>query len=219
MAAPATSDVSIATASGTVIAGIVQGLESQAFLPGQRLVEADLATQFGVGRNSVREALQKLAADGIIELSRNRGAAIRALTLAQAQDVLEIAEFMTGLLAARAAARASGSAHTPALRAALDELEAATASPRRQAFLTARRHFYRALLEIAANHELKRLFPAIQMHVVHACFRLPGLRELRLADYRRIGAAVLAGDVEGAREAGREHVRRVRTAIEAMAVD
>lgn len=219
MPALASSDISIPTASGAVFAGIVQGLESQDFLPGQRLVEADLAAHFGVGRNSVREALQKLAADGIVELNRHRGAAIRTLTLAEAQDVLEIAEFMTGLLAGRAAACAADSAHTPALRAALDELEAAGASPKRHAFLAARRHFYRALLEIAANRELKRLFPAIQMHVVHACFRLPGLRDLRLADYRRIGAAVLANDAEAAREAGMAHVRRVRAAIETMAVD
>ncbi|WP_409929250.1 GntR family transcriptional regulator [Bordetella genomosp. 13] len=204
------------TASGAVFAGIVHGLETRAFLPGQRLVEAELAEQFGVGRNSVREALQKLAADGIVELNRHRGAAIRTLTLADAQDVLEIAEYMTGLLAARAARRAKTSEHAPALRAALAELDGAAD---RQAFLAARRHFYRALLDIAANSELKRLFPAIQMHVVHACFRVAGLRDLRLADYRRIGAAVLAGRVDAARQAGADHVQRVRRAIEDLAGD
>ena len=213
---PSPDAPSPATASGAVFTGIVHGLEAQTFLPGQRLVETDLAEQFGVGRNSVREALQKLAADGIVDLNRHRGAAIRTLTLADAQDVLEIAEYMTGLLAATAARRAGTSAHTPALHAALDELDDATG---RQAFLAARRHFYRALLDVAANRELKRLFPAIQMHVVHACFRLPGLRELRLADYRRIGAAVLAGQAEAARQAGIGHVRRVREAIEAMAAE
>lgn len=213
---PSPDALTPATASGAVFAAIVDGLEAQTFLPGQRLVETDLAEQFGVGRNSVREALQRLAADGIIELNRHRGAAIRTLTLADAQDVLEIAEYMTGLLAATAARRAPASEHTHALRAALDELEGATD---RRAFLAARRHFYRALLDIAANRELKRLFPAIQMNVVHACFRVPGLRGLRLADYRRIGAEVLAGRPETARQMGHGHVQRVRRAIEAMAAE
>lgn len=44
-------------------------------MPAQRLVEMELASQYGVGRNSVREALQRLEAEGIVELFRNRGAA------------------------------------------------------------------------------------------------------------------------------------------------
>ena len=52
-----------ASASDTVYFGIVNGLDTHHVVPGQRLVEGDLAAQFGVGRNSVREALQRLAAD------------------------------------------------------------------------------------------------------------------------------------------------------------
>ncbi|WP_020423707.1 GntR family transcriptional regulator [Cupriavidus sp. WS] len=202
--------------------GIMGGLELGSFVPGQRLVEADLATQFGVGRNSVREALQRLAAEGIVELPRHRGAVIRRLSLQDTLDVLDVAERMTGLLA-RAAARGSGDrAHAQALRAAVQALAGAGKAEKAEraertrpgeAFSGARRHFYRTLLEMGGNRELRRLFPTIHMPVVHAQHRLASLQQMRLADYRRIAAAVLAGDPDEAEAAGAAHVQNVRAAI------
>src|SRR5262245_61823943 len=78
------------SASDTVFFGIMNGLELGSFVPGQRLVETDLVAQFGVGRNSVREALQRLAAEGIVELPRHRGAMIRRLSLQDTLDVLDV---------------------------------------------------------------------------------------------------------------------------------
>ena len=99
-----TQDQQPVSASDLVFFGIVNGLELQKLVPAQRLVESDLAAQFAVGRNSVREALQRLAAEGIVELHRHKGAAIRTLSLQETLDVLDVAERMTGLLA-RSAAR------------------------------------------------------------------------------------------------------------------
>ena len=59
-------------------------------MPGQRLVEVDLAAQFGVSRNSVREALQRLAAQGLVDLFRNKGAAIRTLSPQETLEVLDV---------------------------------------------------------------------------------------------------------------------------------
>jgi len=182
-------------------------------VPGQRLVEAELAARFGVGRNSVREALQRLAADGIVDLLRHRGAAIRELTEQDTLDVLDVAERMTGLLA-RTAARAVAAGEKPqAVTRALEQLRAAGAAQDAEAFARARRSFYRALLEIGGSRELRRLFPSIHMPVVYAQHPLPALQKLRLRDYRAIGQAVAEGDEPAAEEAGTAHVRTVREEI------
>ena len=210
-------------ASEIVFTGILRGLEAQTLVPGQRLVEAEIAARHGVGRNSVREAFQRLEADGILELSRHRGAAIRQLTLRDTLDVLDVAERMTGLLA-RAATRgtreqAAVPQATPktdpkvALRAAVQELVAADKAGDPERFATGRRDFYRSLLAMAESRELRRLFPSIQMPIVYAQYRLPGLQKLRLADYRRMARAVLGGDPGVAEAAGIAHVRNVREAI------
>jgi DNA-binding GntR family transcriptional regulator len=202
-----------ASASDAVFFGIVNALETQTLVPGQRLVEADLAAQFQVGRNSVREALHRLAGEGIVELLRHRGAAIRLLTLNETLDVLDVAERMSGLLARTAARGLRGPAAGRALGAAVKELAQAGKLDDADAFARARRHFYRALLALSGSAELQRLFPSIQMPIVYAQHRLAGLQKLRLRDYRAIATAVLDGDEDGADEAGMAHVRNVRALL------
>ena len=85
------------SAADTVFHGIVQGLAQQRFVPGQRLVEVDLAAQFGVSRASVREALQRLAAEGLVDLFRNKGAAIRTLSARDPLEVPDVAEHLVPL--------------------------------------------------------------------------------------------------------------------------
>src|SRR5580692_1352120 len=83
---------------------ILSALERRRLVPGQRLIETEIALSLGVGRNAVREAIQRLAAKGIIDLSRNRSPSIRQLDLDETMEVLEVADEMFGL-AARVAAR------------------------------------------------------------------------------------------------------------------
>ncbi|CAN5729197.1 hypothetical protein BH09PSE5_BH09PSE5_08270 [soil metagenome] len=206
----------LVSASDNVFFGIVRGLEAHSFVPAQRLVEGDLATRFNVGRNSVREALQRLNAEGIIEIQRHRGAVIRSLSMRETLDVLDIAELMNGLLARTAALRIKGSGRASALRAVMKELKAADKADDSIAFGAARRHYYRVLLDIAGSRELTRLFPAIQMHIVYAQFRLSDLQAMRVRDYGVIARAVLAADAQAAESAGALHVRHVRAAIEAV---
>jgi len=201
------------SASDAVFQGILRELEAHTLVPGQRLVEVDLAAHFGVGRNSVREGLQRLAADGVIELSRHKGAAIRSLSQQETLDVLDVAERMSGLLA-RSAVRGI---REPSARASLqDTLQQLVQADQAQdgiAFARARRRFYRVLLDMGGNRELKRLFPTILMPVVHAQHRLPNLQKMRLDDYQRIAQAVLDGDPDQAEKAASAHVDHVRETI------
>jgi DNA-binding GntR family transcriptional regulator len=202
-------------ASERVVSGILRALEQQRLVPGQRLIETDLAVQYGVGRNAVREAIQQLAARGIVDLSRNRSPSIRSLALEEALEVLEVAEMMTCLLTRTAARKFDRSKHLKVIQAVTDELDASEKELRDlELFNRARRHFYRALLEIGANRELRRLFLTIHMEIIYAQYRSPHLQQIRFADYRAICSAVTAGDVKAAAAAGKRHVRRVREIVE-----
>ena len=205
------------SASDQVFFGIVNGLEFQKFVPAQRLVEIDLAEQFGVGRNSVREALQRLAAEGMVELHRHKGAVIRSLSMQETLDVLEVAERMTGLLVRAAARGAAASGLKTILSGNLKALKAADAANDVAAFTSARRRFYRCLLDMGGNRELQRLFPTIQMPIVYAQYRLSALQKIRLRDYTKIATAVKAGRQDEAEAAGAAHVQHVRQAIGSQA--
>ena len=210
---PTAPQASPASASSAVLYGILNGLAEQRLVPGQRLVEVDLAEQYQVSRNSVREALQQLAAQGVVEILRNKGAAIRSLSLQETLEVLDVAERMTGLLAKSAALGvASGKSGQP-IAQALAELTQANAMQDAEAFARARRGFYRALLNTSGSRELQRLFPTIQMPIVYAQYRPSTLQKVRMQDYQNICEEVLAGRASAADKAGMKHVQNVREAI------
>ena len=200
-------------AAETVFTGILHALEARRLVPGQRMVEVDLAASFGVSRNSVREALQRLAAEGVVELLRHKGAAIRLLSLQETLDVLEVAERISGLLARSAARGVAHGAGGKPLAATLGALSRSAAGHDEEGFTRARREWYRALLALAASRELQRLFAAIQMPIVYAQYRLPALQQVRLQDYRAVAREVLAGDEDAADLAAMAHVCNVREQI------
>ena len=181
-------------------------------VPGQRLAETDLAVRFGVGRNAVREAIQHLAARGVVDLSPHRSPMIRTLDLAETMEVLDVASAMTGL-AAYAAATNFQDSHAELIAEAIALLEEADSHDEPAMFSRARRNFYRVLLHIGGNRELQRLFPAIGMHIIYAQHQSRQLRGIRLADYRQIMDAIAAKKPSNAERAGRAHVETVREII------
>lgn len=57
---------------------------------GLRLKEAELATEFGVSRTPIREVLQLLVQDGLIDIIPNRGATVTSLTPDDIEEIYEI---------------------------------------------------------------------------------------------------------------------------------
>jgi len=201
-------------ASQRIYRGIMRDLEEGRLVPGQILSETGMAGQYGVGRNAVREAMQHLAARGVVDLSRNRSPTIRRLDHAETLEILDVAGALTALAVQAAALRYDPVVHGAQIAGALDALTKADADDEPGAFSRARRHFYRVLLRIGGNRELQRLFPAISMHIIYAQYQSPRLRGIRLADYRAIMDAVAGGDLAAAAAAGRNHTDHVRSAIE-----
>lgn len=198
-----------------VYRGVLADLEHGRMVPGQRLIETELADRFEVGRNAVREAIQRLVARGVVDLAWRRSPAIRRFNRQETLDVLDVAEWMTALTLRTAAMQFQQSLHASALDHALALLEDAERDGEQGMFSQARRNLYRIFLEIGANHELKRLFPAIGMHIIYAQYQSARLRGIRVADYRRMIAAVQDGDADLATCIASEHVNNVRTSIQA----
>lgn len=216
------------TASEKVWRAIAAGLYEGRFVPGQRLVEADLAEQFKVSRGSVREALSRLTSDGIVTIGRFKGAEIRQLSIAETLDVLVVVEMAVGLAARIAAERLVQSEHAKALEDILTRLESLQDRLDTLDGVRARNSFYRIITAIGGNAELARLLPNLRVHLVRLSY-LPQVAGLsgreRGGDYRRIVKAILNRDPKQAEKAARRHVARLIDAIRgqvatpALAVD
>lgn len=193
------------SSADTLARDIVRGLYEGQFSAGQRLVEPDLMARFGVSRSTVREAIQKLTAQGIVETHLNRGARIRELSRKQAENIVLI----LAQLLALAARQAAQNIQTPGCREQMQEALAPFAddvAPQDKfEFSRMRNRFNRTLARIGGNEELASLLSNINAHMIG--YRMEVHAEEKRQAYRRIGAAVLDGDAELAEEQARAHLQ------------
>ena len=77
------------------------------YAPNQRLIEADLSAAFSASRATVRTALLELAGEGLVERLPNRGSRVRAISVDEAIEILEVRIGVEGLCAAKTAATLS----------------------------------------------------------------------------------------------------------------
>jgi DNA-binding GntR family transcriptional regulator len=73
--------------------------------PGQALVESDLATQLGVSRAPIREALQILNTEGLLESVPYHGTTVRALTRVDIEELYSLRSVMEVFALCRVMAR------------------------------------------------------------------------------------------------------------------
>ncbi len=84
-----------------------EAIVSGRFHPNERLVEASIAAELGAGRTAVRAALVRLDQEGLVVLEPNRGARVRLISDREALEIEEVRATLEGMLARRAAIRAT----------------------------------------------------------------------------------------------------------------
>lgn len=132
--------------------------------PGQHLVESDLADQLGVSRQPVREALQRLQADGWVELRPAYGAYVHTPTAAEVEQLLGVRSVLEAYSAHGAALHA-----TERDVARLWELyaagEAALTADDGRALVTANADFHACIVQISGNRVLAELISQVDRRV------------------------------------------------------
>jgi DNA-binding GntR family transcriptional regulator len=215
--APADADGLDLSSSDRVIEHITASILAGRYVPGQRLVEADLTHALRVSRGPVREAFRRLDALGILTRTLHRGAGVRTLDRTEALHLLLAVEPLVGLTARLAAEQF---AKRPSGRELGDfERELQPYRDRKEDMsnlITQRRHFYDVLVMMSGNTQLPSLFPTMRIHLLRLqvqSFVDAENRRRHLDDYATIAKAVLAGDAKQAEKAMIAHNRRMREAI------
>jgi DNA-binding GntR family transcriptional regulator len=205
------------TSPDRVVNAIVLGIQAGRYGPGHRLIETELTHQLKVSRGSVREALKRLAAEGVVALRRNRGACVNALGRREVHDTLVVLEALTGLAARLAARRIREGKNAERMRAAHERIAAFRIRGGTIAFFEERRRFYDTLIEIGGNSAIGRTLPSIQIQLLRMQFQsfvMPRDWERQFDDYQAITDAIVAGNARRAERLTRIHIRRTRIHID-----
>jgi DNA-binding GntR family transcriptional regulator len=186
--------------------------------PGTRLGEVELADRLGVSRTPVREALTRLAAEGLVEIAPNRGARVATWTVAELEGVFDLRASLEPQLTGFAVERASAEDVE-----ALDEIAQrmlAVGSPGPEQDLDAlvplNRAFHDRLIALADHPALATaLAAAIHPPIVLRNFHTYDEASLRrsLAHHGEIVAAVRAGDAAWARAVMTAHISNARAVM------
>jgi DNA-binding GntR family transcriptional regulator len=203
------------TVAGALRAAILRG----EFVPRQRLVEADLCERFGESRFIVRTVLQDLAAQGLVEFQRNRGARVREISLAEAIEITEVRKVLEGLAASRAAERVTP-AEAVVLQNIVADMRAAVSRAELLRYSELNASLHAAIRDIAAHETSARLLRQLRDQTVRHQFSLsllPGRPAVSLPQHEAIVAAVTARDPAAAGRAMQEHLQSVIGALVALA--
>jgi DNA-binding GntR family transcriptional regulator len=179
-------------------------------VPGQRLVANDLMEQLGVSRGSVREALQRLAADGLVEINPNRGAMVRRLSRDQVRDLFQIRTNLEGLGARLAAEHIDEADHRTRFLAVWNEVKPDGTERPWPLFMRQNRLYHQTIVGIGGNNQLSQLIDNLQLPIV--MFQVgqsmqPENSARSNNDHVLIAEAILAGDTAGAQSAMENHLK------------
>jgi DNA-binding GntR family transcriptional regulator len=183
--------------------------------PAQRLVENELAEQFGVTRASVRAALIELESEGLVERIRNRGSRVRVVTVEEAVAITECRMVLEGLCSAKAAVSASDEQLTELadLGAAMSK---AVADGEPMTYSDLNHELHARIREFSGQAVAVELLERLNAQLVRHRFQLalrPGRPQQSLSEHLAMIEAITARDPQAAEAAVRAHLGSVIEAL------
>jgi len=191
--------------------------------PGEKLSDLRLSAELGVSRTPVREALNRLVQDGVVQAEPNRGFFVASFAPADIAEVFDLRAALEAFALRTAAPRFD---HQELHHAAdaLDDVARQIAHTRNGAerlaatshFLSVDRDFHRHLVERAGNSRLQAIIHGLWAQIAvfqQAGAHIPGWMELAIAQHREIICLLLADDVMAAAHALEAHILDMKARV------
>jgi DNA-binding GntR family transcriptional regulator len=179
--------------------------------PHSQHLEAELAVHLGMSRTPVREAMLRLAQEGLVEVTPRHGMRVLPISAADMRDIYDVLESLEPKAAELLARRRVSPEELAPLHRACDAMEASLADGDRPAWAAADEAYHRHLLDLCGNRRLAAMVMQVweQSHRARmVTLNLRPLPQASTAEHRAMLVAIAAGDGERAHELFRMHRRR-----------
>ncbi len=177
--------------------------------PGTELIEVALARQLGVSRGPLREAIGRLAAEGLVTVSPRRGAVVRSLSKEEFLELYQVREALERMAVQLAVPRLADE-QFQGLAELNEAMDAHAARDEVDAFFEANLAFHARLFEAAGNAKLQDLYRQLLGQLGSYRLRsltLRGNLQRSVAEHKAILRAARRGDAERAARLMADHIR------------
>lgn len=184
--------------------------------PGEPLPESRLSRLLGISRTPVREALQQLAQEGLVQVIPGRVVTVAAHSVQEVLNVVHLRSLLEPELVRLATETITDEALNE-LWQSLSDMEAAVENDDREGWSKADTCYHETLGEACPNELLSEMTLQMRNRVHHLAVIDSQTNPARLAactrEHREIVEAIAARDPQVAEEAMRRHIDRLRTSL------
>ncbi|ARQ02458.1 DNA-binding GntR family transcriptional regulator [Pseudorhodoplanes sinuspersici] len=194
---------------GTIYRALRRAIIEQALEPGAKLPEDAIGERFGASRTIVRHALGQLASEGLVELRRNKGAAVATPSWDQARDIFDVRIAMERLVMSRLAGRLTRQ-QIDQLKTHVAEEEKARGRDEPMSIRLAT-EFHIVLAEMTGSEVLERYVSEVSSRcgLILALYSRPHSSECAVSEHRQIIDALAKGDADRAIAMMDQHLEAV----------
>ncbi len=178
--------------------------------PGTVLVQEQLAEQLGISRTPVRDALDRLASEGLVIRSPGGRIHVAPFSIEELQDKYMVRRALE-VLALRLAAPNLAGAPLARLKALVDSMRQDIADGNAQLVAQGGTAFHDTIFAACGNTYLRQLLTSLNESIRryrHAAIDIPGRAAETLREHHRIYECLAAGDIAAAQDAMEEHIAR-----------
>jgi DNA-binding GntR family transcriptional regulator len=184
---------------------------------GVKLIEQDLAQEFGVSRAMLREIFAELEIHGLVEKLPNRGTMVRRIDSRSLLEVMEIREVLEGLAARLAAQKSKPSDWRDLEKEFGEPFEQIVKNLDFEKYLDFVAYFRERMVTAAQSEELCKLIIPIyaKIRIVQRRIAiLPGRMQQAIKEHRAVLKAIIEGNPEKAEQKKRINMKNARDCLE-----
>ena len=184
-----------------------------------RLMEIDLSEKMNVSRTPIREAIKRLADDGLVKVEPRRGAYVANISIKDMLDVFEVREDMEGFVAKLAAQRITDDERDQLRAIAKEYEESIEKADDKETIIALDEKFHNFIVKCSGNETLSELVNYVQelsLRFRYLYYDDFSLYESTAEQHNRIMEAINAGREKEARVEADAHVKALKEFVFAL---
>jgi len=185
------------------------------FAPGQRLIESDIMRETGASRNKVREALQRMATEGLLSIEPFRGASVKAFSWDEVRQIYKARMAIEGF-AAREFAASDNVELKQKLKQVQLEMNKWVKQGDHERFAELNSEWHEMIIDGSMNEYFRQFLSRLTIPIYRLLFTMFYSKNRIVVaneDHKKITKAIVAGQAADAERLMRSHIEEALKAL------